>query len=96
MDMTGEARDDDAAAFVCVEQVVQHLADGALTAGEPRFVRVRRVGQQQPNPVGLRDRTNARQVGEPAVDRREVELEVTGVQDRALGRVERGREPVRH
>ena len=36
------------------------------------------------------------EVGEAAVDRREVELEVAGVQDRALRRVERGGEAVRH
>ena len=37
-----------------------------------------------------------REVGAAAVDRREVELEVAGVHDRARGREERGREAVRH
>ena len=44
----------------------------------------------------LGDAADARQVGAPAVDGREVELEVTGVQDHALGRVEGGGEPVGH
>ena len=37
-----------------------------------------------------------REVGAAAVDRREVELEVAGVDDRARGREERDREAVRH
>ena len=39
---------------------------------------------------------HAGQVGEPAVDRGEVELPVAGVHDHALRRVERGGEAVGH
>ena len=42
------------------------------------------------------DRADAGQVGAAAVDRGQVELEVTRVQDHALRRVERGRERVGH
>ena len=47
-------------------------------------------------PVVVGDGADAGEVGEAAVDRREVELPVAGVQDHALRRVERGGEAVRH
>ena len=46
--------------------------------------------------VAARDLAEQREVGVAAVDRREVELEVAGVDDRARGREERDREAVRH
>ena len=42
------------------------------------------VGHQQPDALGGGDGADAGEVGEPAVDRREVELEVARVQDDAL------------
>ena len=47
-------------------------------------------------PRALGDLADQREVGLAAVDRREVELEVAAVQDRARGRVVRGGERVRH
>ena len=64
---------------------------------KPGPLRVRRVGEQQPHAaVAARELAQQREVGAPAVDRREVELEVAGVHDRARGREERDREAVRH
>ena len=94
--VAGEAGDDDAPALVLVEQVVEHLAHRALAAGVTGLVGVGRVAEQQADAVARRERADAGQVGEPAVDRREVELEVARVQDRALRRVEGGGEAVRH
>ena len=54
------------------------------------------VGQQQADALVAGDRADAGQVGEAAVDRGEVELEVAGVQDHALRGVERGGEAVGH
>ena len=45
---------------------------------------VGRVGQQQPDALGRGDRPDAGEVGAPAVDRGQVELEVARVQDHAL------------
>jgi hypothetical protein len=96
VDVAGEAGDDDAPALVLVEQVVEDLAHRGLAAGVAGLVRVGGVAQQQPDAVARGERPDAGQVGEPAVHRREVELEVAGVQDRALGRVEGGGEAVGH
>ncbi len=64
---------------------------------KPGALGVRRVGEQQPDAtVAAGDLAEQREVGVAAVDRREVELEVAGVDDRALGREERDREAVRH
>ena len=46
--------------------------------------------------VAPRQLAEQREVGAPAVDRGQVELEVAGVDDRADGREERDREAVRH
>ena len=54
------------------------------------------VGQQQADALVLGDRPHHPEVGQPAVDRGEVELEVAGVEDRALRGVERGGEAVGH
>ena len=54
------------------------------------------VGQQQPDALLVAERADAGEVGEATVDRGEVELEVAGVEDHALRRVERGGEAVGH
>ena len=52
---------------------------------KPGPLGVRRVGQQQPDAaVAAGELAEQREVGAAAVDRREVELEVAGVEDRAL------------
>ena len=72
-------------------------ADRRLRRREARPLGVRRVGQQQAHAaVAARELAEQREVGAAAVDRREVELEVAGVDDRARGREERDREAVRH
>ena len=97
VDVAGEAGDDDAPALVLVEQVVEHLADRAsrlrVCPGSSALVE---SDEQQADAVVLGDGADAGEVGEAAVDRREVELQVAGVQDHALRRVERGGEAVRH
>ena len=51
---------------------------------KPGPLRVRRVGEQQPHAaVAARELAQQREVGAAPVDRREVELEVAGVDDRA-------------
>ena len=67
----------------------------ASDAREARALGVRRVGQEQPHALAA-DLAEAGEVGAAAVDRREVDLEVAGVQDRAGGRAVRDRERVRH
>ena len=96
VDVAGEARGDDALALVVAEQVAQHRADTALARRVTRLLGVGGVGQQQADAVLVGDATDARQIGDAAVDGREVELEVAGVQDHALRCVERGGEPVGH
>ena len=54
------------------------------------------VGEEQADALVVGDGADAGEVGEAAVDRREVELPVARVQDHALRRVERGGEPVGH
>ncbi len=84
VDVAGEAGGDDPPALVGVEQVVEDLADGGLAAGVAVLVGVGGVGQQEADALVLGDGADGRQVGEAAVDRGEVELEVAAVEDRAL------------
>ena len=74
----------------------QHRADTGLRRRVTVFFGVGRVGQQQADAFVGRDRADAGQVGATAVDRREVELEVAGVQDHALRCVDGDRVRVRH
>ena len=92
-----EARDDDPLALVVPEQRTERRADGGFRGGEARAFGIRAVRQQHQHPTGpARDLTEASEVRTPPVDRREVDLEVAAVQDRALRRVVRRRERVRH
>ena len=96
MDVRREARRDDALALVLVEQVVEHLTHRRLRLRVPVLFGVRAVGEQQPDAVVVRDRADAAEIGEPAVNGREVELPVAGVQDHTLRGVERSGETVRN
>ena len=92
-----EARDDEALVGVLAEQRAHRGADRRLRRREPRALRVRRVGEQEADAaVAAGELAEQREIGVAAVDRREVELEVAGVDDRALGREVRDREAVRH
>ena len=68
-------------------------SDG-VNPGRSAFVESESSSRTPPSRRG--DLAEQREVGAAAVDRREVELEVAGVHDRAGGREERGREAVRH
>ena len=92
-----EARDDEALVGVLAEQRAHRGADRRLRRREARTLGVGRVGEQEADAaVAAGDLAEQREVGVAAVDRREVELEVAGVDDRALGREVRDRESVRH
>ena len=88
-----EARDDEALVAVLPEQCAHRRADGRLRRRESRTLGVRRVREQHADAaVAPGELAQQREVGMAAVDRREVELEVAGVDDRALGREVRDRE----
>ena len=84
----GEAGDDDPPARAA-EDVVEHRADLALGRDEPGHLGVRRVAHQQVDALAT-EPGPAAEVGDPAVERQLVHLEVAGVQHRA------GRGPDRH
>jgi hypothetical protein len=96
VDVRREAGGDDALPVVGVEQVVQHVAHRGLRRRVAVLVGVRRVREQESDPVTLGDGADLGQVGEPPVDRSEVDLEVPRVQQHSLGGVEGGGEPVGH
>src|SRR2546430_711802 len=70
-------------------------ADGRLAGRVPRLLGVGGVGQQQADAVVGRNGADPRQVGEPTVDRSQVELEVARMQHDPLRRVEGGGETMR-
>ena len=94
--VAGEAGDDDAAALVLVEQVVEHRADALLAAAVAVAVGVGGVAHEEAHALVVGDGAHAGEVGEPPVDRGEVELPVARVHQHALRRVERGGEAVGH
>ena len=94
--VAGEAGHDEALARLCREHAPQHDADRGLGLGEARLLGVRRVGQQEPDPLALGQLAHPRQVGAPPVDGLEVELEVARVQDHALRGVEGDGERLGH
>ena len=96
VDVAGEAGHDDPLVGVGGEELGQHRARPALAVGVALLLGVGRVRQQQPDPRPVGQGPDPGQVGGPAVDRRQVDLEVPGVQDHALGGVEGGGEAVRH
>ena len=94
--MAGETCHDDPTTAIGEEDPAKRLADGALAAGVPRQLRVRRVREQKADAFGCRDLPYAGQVGPPSVDRIQVQLEVAAVKHDALGRMERESKAARH
>ena len=74
--------------------VVQHRTDAAFAGRVARLLRVRRIRQQQVH-AGAGFLGEAVQIGGPPVDRGRIQLEVTGVQQGAVRRVDRDGHPVR-
>ena len=66
----------------CAEDLVDGRRDLALGRGEARDLGVGRVGQEEVDAL-LPEPGEGAQVGEPAVERQLVHLEVAGVQQRA-------------
>ncbi len=84
MHVRGEARDDHPAGRLG-DDVGDDVADLALGRDEAGNLGVGRVGQQQVDAL-VAQSGEAGQVGEPAVQRGLVHLEVAGVQHRVVGR----------
>ena len=68
-----------------VEDPVEHRADVLLGGGEARHLGVGGVGQEQVDAL-LAEPGERAQVGDPAVERQLVHLEVAGVQDQCRRR----------
>ena len=96
MEVAGEAGRDDALTALLGEQGAQHRTDAGLGRRVTRFLGVGRVGQQQADALVGGDGSDAGEVGATSVDRREIELEVAGVEDDSLRRVDRDRVRVGH
>ena len=96
VDVAGEAGHHDPAPGPGHEDPAHGEPDRALRGREAGLLGVGRVGQEQPDPLGRGQGTDAGQVGPAAVDRLEVELEVARVQDHPLGGVEGDGEGVGH
>ena len=93
MHMAGERADDDPAALVLIEHLTQHRTDSRLRRRRSGRTGIGRIGQQQADaPVGG-DLANPIQVGNPAVDGRRVQLEITRVENAPLGRMEHRHQP---
>ncbi len=91
-----EARDDEPLVGVLAEQRPHRRAHRRLRRREAWTLGVGRVGHEEADAAfAARDVAEHRQVGAAPVDRREVELEVAAVHDRADRREERDREAVR-
>ena len=86
VDVTREARHDDAAGRLA-DHLVEHRADRPLERREARDVGVRGVDEEQVDALFAEPREGA-EVGEPAVERQLVHLEVAGGQHRARGRAD--------
>ena len=82
---------------VCVAKTRRRSdPDRGLRFGEAGLLGVGGVRQEQPDALGLGQLAHAREVGAATVDRLQVELEVTRVEDDALGGVEGDGERVGH
>ena len=91
--VAGETGDDDAL-LGAGEDLRQHRGDVPLAGDDPGYLGVGRVGHQQVHAVRAEPREPA-EVGEPAVQRQLVHLEVAGVQDHAGRGPDGDRERVR-
>ena len=87
-----EARDDHAARRLA-DHLVEHGADRALERREAGDVGVRGVDEEQVDAL-LAEPGEGAQVGEPAVERQLVHLEVAGREHEARGRADRDGERV--
>ena len=94
--MAGEARRDHPTAPALGEERAQHAPDGGLAGSVSRLLGVGRVGEEHADPGGAGELADSSQVGAPTVDRGEVELEVSAVQDDTLGGVHGDGVGVRH
>ena len=94
--VAGEAGHDDPLVRVGGEQAGQHRTHLALAIGVALLLGVGRIGQEQPDPGPVGQGSDPGQIGGPPVNGRQVDLEIPGVQDDALGRVEGGGEAVGH
>ena len=92
-DVAGEGGDDHAA-VERLHDLAEGLADDALGRRVARVLGPRRVGQQADDALLAQAREDV-EVGQLAVDRRVVELEVAGVHDDAHGRPQRDAHGVR-
>ena len=84
MQVAGEAGDDDPPSGSHGEDALEGHAHRGLRRREARLLGIGRVGEQQADALGLRQLADAGEVGAPTVHRREVDLEVSGVQHHAL------------
>ena len=96
VDVAGEAGHDDPLVGMGGEQPGQHRADLALAVGVPLLLGVGGVRQEQPDPGPIGQSPDLGQVRGSPVDGSQVDLEIAGMQDDALGRVKGGGEPMRH
>ena len=96
VEVAGEAGRDDAAIGLLHEQLPQHTADTRLARRVAVLLGVGGVGQEQTDALVRRERADATEVGAPAVDRGEVELEVARVEDDPLRGVQGDRVRVGH
>ncbi len=97
VDVAGEAGHDDPLVGVGREQVAAGRRRPTRSLdGVPFLLGVGRVRQQQPDAGSVANGADPGQVGRAAVDGRQVELEVPGVEDDPLGGVEGGGEAVGH
>ena len=93
VDVRRERRHDHPARRVA-DDALERSGDDLLALGHALALGVRRVGEQQ-RETSLAEAPELREVGAPAVDRRVVDLEIAGVQDRALVGVQRDGHGVR-
>ncbi len=94
--MAGEARGDDPPIPLGGKDRTQRCADRCLARGVAGLFGIGRIRKEQAKALGFGNLTQPGQVGAPAVDRSEVELEVARVEDDALRRVDRNRVSMRH
>ena len=92
VDVAGEARDDDPARRLA-DHLVEHRADVALERREPGDVGVRGVDEEQVDAL-LAEPGERAQVGDAAVERQLVHLEVAGGQHEAGGGADRDGERI--
>ena len=96
MQVAGKARRDDAPPRLRGEDAGEHRPDVALRTRTARLLGVGRVGQQQADPGVRGDGPDAGQIRAAAVDGKEIQFEVTGVQQHALRRADSGDDTTRH